>query len=110
MYEVVSSRWKIALPIARDDSMPHRATKPVVSTPAARWSFAGVMISLLGVAASGIYLANPSPGIVEFIPDIFPGVGNIDEFVASAIFLTCLSRLGINIIPGRPPLQNSPKD
>jgi len=60
------------------------------------------LFSVIGLVLAGIYLANPSPGIVEFIPDIIPGVGNIDEFIATTIFLTCLSRLGINVISQGP--------
>lgn len=66
----------------------------------------GNLISVIGLVLAGIYLANPGAGIIDLIPDILPGVGNIDEFVASTIFLTCLGRLGINILP----LRNPPPD
>jgi hypothetical protein len=65
---------------------------------------------MIGLLLAGIYLANPGWGVVELLPDNIAGIGNIDEFVATAIFLTCLGRLGINIVPGRPPLRNSPKE
>jgi uncharacterized membrane protein YkvA (DUF1232 family) len=58
------------------------------------------LISVIGLVLTGIYLANPSiGGVIEFIPDPIPGIGNIDEVVATTIFLACLSRLGINILP-----------
>lgn len=35
--------------------------------------------------ASFIYLLNPTAGIVEFIPDNFPFLGNVDEGISSFI-------------------------
>ena len=82
--------------------MPTVETAETTHSPnvAPRRSMATNLISVIGLVLSGIYLANPSPGgIVEFIPDIIPGIGNLDEFIATTIFLTCLSRLGINVLP-----------
>lgn len=81
-----------------------------VSPRPQRQGITGIVISLIGLLLAGIYLANPGFGLVDFIPDNIPGVGNIDEFVASAIFLTCLSRLGINILPHQTPVRTLPKD
>lgn len=61
-------------------------------------SMVGNLISVVGLVLTGIYLANPTAGL-DFIPDVLPGIGNIDEVVATTIFLACLSRLGINILP-----------
>lgn len=61
-------------------------------------SMVGNLISVIGLVLTGIYLANPTAG-ADFIPDFLPGIGNIDEVVATTIFLACLSRLGINILP-----------
>ena len=62
----------------------------------------GNLLSVIGLVLTGIYLANPTAGI-DFIPDVIPGIGNIDEVVVTTIFLACLSRLGINILPqGQP--------
>jgi uncharacterized membrane protein YkvA (DUF1232 family) len=69
-------------------------------------SMVGNLLSVLGLLLAGIYLANPTAGI-DFIPDLIPGVGNIDEVVATTIFLTCLSRLGINIIPQSLPRKST---
>ncbi len=66
----------------------------------------GNLVSVIGLVLAGIYLANPTAGM-DFIPDFLPGVGNIDEVVATTIFLTCLSRLGINIIPHQLPQRKS---
>lgn len=61
-------------------------------------SMVGNLISVIGLVLTGIYLANPTAGM-DFIPDFIPGIGNLDEVAATTIFLACLSRLGINILP-----------
>lgn len=60
---------------------------------------AGNLLSVIGLVLAGIYLANPGWGFIELLPDNIAGVGNLDEFLATTIFLTCLSRLGINVLP-----------
>jgi len=45
----------------------------------------------------GFYLINPTAGILEFIPDNFPIVGNLDEAAATAGLLYALS--GLRVIP-----------
>lgn len=57
------------------------------------------VFAVLGVILALLYLSNPSPGVIEFIPDVIPGIGNIDEVIATTILLTCLARLGIHITP-----------
>lgn len=54
----------------------------------------------LGAVLSIAYLANIGAGVVDFIPDNLPMVGNIDEFIASAVLLACLSSLGLR--PAQP--------
>ena len=58
----------------------------------------GVSVALLGTGLAGLFLSNLTFGFVE-IPDNLPFVGNLDEVVASAILFSCLSYLGINIVP-----------
>ena len=70
-------------------------------------SLATNLLSVIGLVLTGIYLANPGWGFVELIPDNIPGIGNIDEVVATTIFLACLSRLGINILPHQLPPRKS---
>lgn len=77
--------------------------------PDRRQSMAAIAVSLVGLALSGLYLANPGWGVIELLPDNIAGVGNLDEFVATSIFLTCLGRLGINILPTRSTTVDSPK-
>lgn len=70
----------------------------------------GNLISVIGLVLSGLYLSNPGFGIFDFIPDNLPGIGNIDEVVATTIFLACLSRLGINILPHAAPRKTTVVD
>ena len=54
-----------------------------------------ILCGIIGV----IYLINPTAGIIEFIPDNFPIVGNLDEAVASGLVINCLAYFGINLVP-----------
>ena len=56
--------------------------------------------AIFGVMLSVLFLLNLTAGIVE-IPDNLPVIGNLDEIAATTFLLTCLSYLGVNIIPGR---------
>jgi len=42
-----------------------------------------------------IYIINPTAGIIEFIPDNLPFIGNLDEATATAGLLYALSGLGV---------------
>ena len=44
-----------------------------------------------------IYLVNPTAGVLEFIPDNLPFVGNLDEAAATTGLLLALSKLGLNL-------------
>lgn len=79
-----------------ENANPYEAP-PAAEVPSSS-SLAGNFLSVVGLVLTGIYLANPTFGF-DFIPDNLPGIGNIDEVVATTIFLACLSRLGINILP-----------
>jgi uncharacterized membrane protein YkvA (DUF1232 family) len=53
---------------------------------------------IIGVALLAlIYLINPTAGILEFIPDNFPVVGNLDEAGATVILLNALAYYGLDI-------------
>lgn len=54
------------------------------------------LVVLSGILA-GIYLLNPTAGIVEFISDFIPIVGNLDEAGAMTIVIASLSYFGIDI-------------
>jgi len=59
------------------------------------------MLKNVGVAALGIlsllYLLNIGLGVVEFIPDNIPFVGNLDEGTAAAVLLMCLRYFGFDV-------------
>ncbi|MDB2686786.1 DUF1232 domain-containing protein [Mariniblastus sp.] len=42
-----------------------------------------------------VYLINPTLGVIEFIPDNLPIIGNLDEATATAGLLYALSGLGL---------------
>lgn len=44
----------------------------------------------MGIVFSVFYLLNPSSGIIELIPDLIPGIGNIDETSVVLLLLACL--------------------
>lgn len=51
---------------------------------------------MLGLVLSVAYLANLGAGVIEFIPDNLPIVGNLDEIVATLILFVSLRKLGLN--------------
>ena len=56
------------------------------------------VLATSGAFLSILFLLNFTLGIFE-IPDNLPIIGNLDEVAATTFLLTCLSYLGINIIP-----------
>ena len=54
------------------------------------------IVALLGGVAF-LYLLNPSLGFIEFIPDVLPFVGNLDEGAAMTLLLMCLRYFGLDI-------------
>jgi len=62
----------------------------------------GVNITPMNVLIAGVcvlYLINPGMGVLEFIPDNLPIIGNLDEAAAVTGLLMSLSQMGI--IPWR---------
>lgn len=57
-----------------------------------------VVVSMI---LSGIYLLNPDAGVLEFLPDVIPGIGNIDEGLATAVLLGGLRYFGLDWLPFR---------
>jgi len=52
---------------------------------------------IFGVIIGVIYIINPGAGIIEFIPDNMPIIGNLDEAAAVILILKCLRELGYDI-------------
>lgn len=58
-------------------------------------SFARKGAALIGALGSIAYLSNIGFGVVEFLPDNLPVVGNLDEMLFTCLLLYCSSYLGI---------------
>lgn len=74
--------------------------KPVIIVEESGRGCLGKAMAMLGSLISAVWLMNLSFGIIE-IPDNLPVVGNIDETAAAWVLFSCLSYLGINIVPFR---------
>ena len=44
-------------------------------------------LAVLASVAATIYILNPTAGVIEFIPDNIPFIGNLDEATATAILI-----------------------
>lgn len=55
------------------------------------------LLVLLAALLSLVYLINPGAGIIEFIPDNLPIIGNLDEATATAVLLACARYFGLDI-------------
>ena len=61
-------------------------------------SCVGKVVALTGVAGSILFLLNLTIGLVE-IPDNLPFIGNVDEVIVAGVLFSCLSYLGLNVLP-----------
>ncbi len=55
-----------------------------------------ILVAIVG-ALSTIYLANPGAGVIEFLPDNAPFIGNLDEAAAATLLLSCLAYFGLDL-------------
>ncbi len=53
-------------------------------------------VALVGLL-SALYLANPTLGVFELLPDNIPLVGNVDEATASMLLLGALRYFGYDL-------------
>jgi hypothetical protein len=60
----------------------------------------GKLVALGGVVIACAYLANIGAGFIGEIPDVIPGLGNLDEVFFSGLLIISMHKLGIPIIPG----------
>jgi len=56
----------------------------------------GFLIVLGGIFGL-IYIINPGAGIIEFIPDAVPIIGNLDEAGATLLILGALRYIGVDL-------------
>jgi len=54
------------------------------------------LVGFIGII-SFLYLVNPGLGVFEFIPDMIPFIGNLDEGAASFFLLSALAYFGIDL-------------
>lgn len=54
------------------------------------------LVGLAGVLAV-LYLINPTAGLLEFLPDNLPFIGNLDEATATAVLIAALRYFGYDI-------------
>jgi uncharacterized membrane protein YkvA (DUF1232 family) len=55
-----------------------------------------ILVFLIGMI-SLVYLINPTAGILEFIPDNLPIVGNLDEMAATTLLVASLRYFGVDL-------------
>ncbi len=78
------------------DDKPRSLSAPqpeVVKKPGALQNLAVLAVT----AFAGLYLINPGAGVIEFIPDVVPVIGNLDEATALALLVSGLGYFGVNI-------------
>jgi len=68
-------------------------------SPIRRSTVAGKLVAIAGVVISCFYLANLGGGVLLEIPDIIPGLGNLDEVFFTTVLLASLAKLGIPLVP-----------
>ena len=69
------------------------------------------LIALLGGLLGLLYILNPTAGLIEFIPDNLPLIGNLDEAAAVFLILGCLRYFGIDLMKYfRAPANKGSKD
>ncbi|GAB4574182.1 MAG: hypothetical protein Kow0077_19440 [Anaerolineae bacterium] len=67
------------------------------AAPAQQGNLIQKLFVLVVTLIAGLYLANPTAGILELIPDVTPVVGNLDEATAMALLISGLSYFGVNV-------------
>ncbi|HEV7280877.1 MAG TPA: hypothetical protein VGN57_11795 [Pirellulaceae bacterium] len=60
-------------------------------------SLIGTVIAVVVSIGCAAFLANIGFGTLGEIPDVIPGIGNLDEATATAILISCLGYLGIRL-------------
>jgi hypothetical protein len=72
---------------------------PQATTPSPRSTLAGKLVALAAALVSLVYLSNLGAGMFVEIPDVIPGIGNLDEVFFTTVLLASLAKLGIPLVP-----------
>ena len=59
------------------------------------------ILALVGGLIGGLYLLNPTAGLIELIPDNVPIIGNLDEAAATALLIFAIREVGRNLFPDK---------
>lgn len=65
--------------------------------PAASANVLQRLVVLVITGMAGVYLVNPTAGVLELIPDVVPVLGNLDEATALALLISGLGYFGVNV-------------
>ncbi|OUR99609.1 hypothetical protein A9Q84_00895 [Halobacteriovorax marinus] len=55
------------------------------------------IVAIAGGLLGLLYILNPTAGIIEFIPDNIPYIGNLDEAAAVVLILGCLRHFNVDL-------------
>lgn len=58
------------------------------------WRTAGAVVVAV---TSAFYLVNPTAGVFELLPDVIPGIGNLDEAFFTLALASSLASLGVDL-------------
>ncbi len=95
--ETPAGREQAAGPASRPDSQ-----MPVPTVPQQlQRTLIGKIMAIVAIGLGLLYLLNPSAGTLEFIPDVLPFIGNLDEAGATVLLLWGLGYFGIDLVRAR---------
>ena len=89
---------EMLLPQDQDENKETSGFVKALSEPLSKYGWPSWLVYLLAVIGL-IYILNPTLGILEFIPDNLPIIGNLDESVAVMLILAGV----IEILEGKHP-------
>jgi len=89
----------IASPPQTDSASSNLGAQPSEPARQQPLGWLGAIFAALGALVSVIYLANPTMGLFELLPDNLPVIGNLDEVFFTLLLLYCLQNLGIRLPP-----------
>jgi uncharacterized membrane protein YkvA (DUF1232 family) len=81
-----------------------------------------LVLCWIGLLLAVVYVLNPTAGIFELVPDVGPGIGNLDEAAAVGLGIACWRAIrarraerlaasgGVRIQPSPPNRAGTPRD